>query len=156
MQGHLIRTVYNFIENNDLSVANFIYDQKVNFTFSNVNTRTYIDNNLISRRIYVGALYTVRSDDEFNASDHFTICMSLTIVTNSGAYHPWGCPTPVGYEGRVAGSLRPIATVCSVEWNVNDASFTPPPKNGAIVRTDSVRTKAYLQNSETCMRNLHC
>ena len=30
-----------------------------------------------------------------------------------------------------------------------------PPQNGAIVRTDSVRTKAYLQNSETCMRNLH-
>ena len=33
MQGHLIRTVYNFIENNDLSVANFIYDQKVNLPF---------------------------------------------------------------------------------------------------------------------------
>ena len=30
-----------------------------------------------------------------------------------------------------------------------------PPRNGAIVRTNSVRTKAYLQNSETCMRNLH-
>ena len=30
-----------------------------------------------------------------------------------------------------------------------------PPQNGAIVRTDSVRTKAYLQNSETCTRNLH-
>ena len=30
-----------------------------------------------------------------------------------------------------------------------------PSQNGAIVRTDSVRTKAYLQNSETCMRNLH-
>ena len=69
--------------------------------------------------------FTVRSDDGFNASDHFTICMSLTIVTNSGAYHAWGCPTPVGYEGRVAGSLRPIATVCRVEWNVNVASFTP-------------------------------
>ena len=26
----------------------------------------------------------------------------------------------------------------------------PPPQNGAIVGTDSVRTKAYLQNSETC------
>ena len=36
--------------------------------------------------------------------------------------------------------------------------YPPPKKNGAIVRvgpTDSVRTKAYLQNSETCMRNLH-
>ena len=30
-----------------------------------------------------------------------------------------------------------------------------PPQNGAIVRTDSVCTKACLQNSETCMRNLH-
>ena len=30
------------------------------------------------------------------------------------------------------------------------------PQNGAIVRTDSVRTKAFLQDSETCMRNLHC
>ena len=46
-----------------------------------------------------------------------------------------------------------FATVCGVEWNVYAAAFTPP--NGAIVRTDSVRTKAYLQNSETCMRNLH-
>ena len=47
-----------------------------------------------------------------------------------------------------------LATVCGVEWNVYTAAFTPP-QNGAIVRTDSVRTKAYLQNSETCMRNLH-
>ena len=46
-----------------------------------------------------------------------------------------------------------FATVCGVEWNVYAAAFTP--QNGAIVRTDSVRTKAYLQNSETCMRNLH-
>ena len=46
-----------------------------------------------------------------------------------------------------------VATVCGVEWNVYAAAFTP--QNGAIVRTDSVRTKAYLQNSETCMRNLH-
>ena len=30
-----------------------------------------------------------------------------------------------------------------------------PPKNGAIVPTDSVCTQAYLQNFETCMRNLH-
>ena len=29
-----------------------------------------------------------------------------------------------------------------------------PPKNGAIVHTDSVLT-AYLQNAETCIRNLH-
>ena len=36
--------------------------------------------------------------------------------------------------------------------DVYAAAFTP--QNGAIVRTDSVRTKAYLQNSETCMRNL--
>ena len=48
-----------------------------------------------------------------------------------------------------------LATVCSVEWNVYAAAFTPPPQNGAIVGTDSLRTKAYLQNSETCMRNLH-
>ena len=47
-----------------------------------------------------------------------------------------------------------VATVCGVEWNVYAAAFTPP-QNGAIVRMDSVRTKAYLQNSETCMRNLH-
>ena len=46
-----------------------------------------------------------------------------------------------------------FATVCGVEWNVYAAAFNP--QNGAIVRTDSVRTKAYLQNSETCMRNLH-
>ena len=46
-----------------------------------------------------------------------------------------------------------LATVCGVEWNVYAAAFTT--QNGAIVRTDSVRTKAYLQNSETCMRNLH-
>ena len=52
-------------------------------------------------------------------------------------------------------SFEFIATVCGVEWNVYAAAFTPPPKNGAIVRTDSVCTKAYLQNSETCMRNLH-
>ena len=46
-----------------------------------------------------------------------------------------------------------FATVCGVEWNVYAAAFTP--QNGATVHTDSVRTKAYLQNSETCMRNLH-
>ena len=46
-----------------------------------------------------------------------------------------------------------IATVCGVEWNVYAAAFTP--QNGAIVRADSVRTKACSQNSETCMRNLH-
>ena len=51
-------------------------------------------------------------------------------------------------------ACKEIATVCGVEWNVYAAAFTPP-QNGAIVRTDSVRTKAYLQNSETCMRNLH-
>ena len=31
----------------------------------------------------------------------------------------------------------------------------PPPPNGTIVHTDSVRMKANIQNSETCMRNLH-
>ena len=46
-----------------------------------------------------------------------------------------------------------IATVCGVEWNLNAAAFTP--QNGAVVRTDSVRTKAQLQNVETHMRNLH-
>ena len=33
-----------------------------------------------------------------------------------------------------------VATVCGVEWNVYAAAFTP--QNGAIVRTDSVCTKA--------------
>ena len=42
-----------------------------------------------------------------------------------------------------------IATVCGVEWNVYAANS--PPQNGAIVRMDSVRTKAYLQNSETIL-----
>ena len=41
-----------------------------------------------------------------------------------------------------------VATVCSVEKNVNVTDFTPPPqkKNGAILDTDSVRTNGYLQN----------
>ena len=46
-----------------------------------------------------------------------------------------------------------FATVCGVEWDVYAAAFTP--QNGAIVRTDSVRTKAHLKNFETCMRNLN-
>ena len=41
-----------------------------------------------------------------------------------------------------------------VEWP-GDWLLSHDKQNGAIVRTDSVRTKAYLQNSETCMRNLH-
>ena len=49
--------------------------------------------------------------------------------------------------------LVKFATVCGVEWTSTPQRL--PPQNGAIVRTDSVRTKAYLQNSETCMRNLH-
>ena len=46
-----------------------------------------------------------------------------------------------------------LATVCGVEWNVSAAAFTPP--KWCIILNYSVRTKAYLQNSETCMRNLH-
>ena len=56
-------------------------------------------------------------------------------------------------KGACIQSKSIVATVCGIEWNVYAAAFTP--QNGAIVRTDSVRTKAYLQNSETCMRNLH-
>ena len=39
--------------------------------------------------------------------------------------------------------------------NWSPIPLPPPPQNGANVHTDSVRTKACLQNSETCMRNLH-
>ena len=45
-----------------------------------------------------------------------------------------------------------LATVCGVPQTVVQLL---PPQNGAIARTDSVRTKAHLQNFETCMRNLH-
>ena len=58
-----------------------------------------------------------------------------------------------------------VCTQCSKDFYPNLPQFaalsgtsTPqllPPQNGAIVRTYSVRTKAYLQNSETFMRNLH-
>ena len=50
-----------------------------------------------------------------------------------------------------------LATVCGVDVPLNAANcgsaFTPPPKWCNC--TDSVCTKAHLQNFETCMRNIH-
>ena len=53
-------------------------------------------------------------------SDYFvqdlTNASLLTCVTNSGACHPRGCRTPVGYEVRGAGGPKPIDLLYFSLW----------------------------------------
>ena len=39
--------LYNFIDDNDLCVANFLFKQNVNFTYSNAAVSSYIDHVLV-------------------------------------------------------------------------------------------------------------
>ena len=73
--------LYNFIEDNDLCVVNFIYSQDVNFTYSNANGSLYIDHILVPD--YVMDMVTdckILNRDIDNISDHnneyFSICQT--------------------------------------------------------------------------------
>ena len=56
-----------------------------------------------------------------------------------------------GYLNFTLGNLWATQPIALLIWPTltNAPAFTPPQKNGAIVRMDSVRTKAHLKTFET-------
>ena len=72
--------LYNFIEDNDLCVVNFIYSQDVNFTYSNANGSSYIDHILVPD--YVMDMVTdckILNRDIDNISDHYAVSLTMNI-----------------------------------------------------------------------------
>ena len=72
--------LYNFIEDNDLIVANFLFEQNVNFTYSNISNATYIDHILVPNYVMDLILKCdILKDDMSNMSDHYAVCILMDI-----------------------------------------------------------------------------
>jgi exonuclease III len=70
--------LYDFIEDNNLYVANFHYEQEVNFTYSKGGNKSYIDHVLVSRYIHDNVTgCKILSNDSSNTSDHLALSVSL-------------------------------------------------------------------------------
>ena len=72
--------LYNFIEDNDLIVANFLFEQNVNYTYSNVSNATYIDHILVPNYVMDLILKCdILKDDMSNMSDHYAVRILMDI-----------------------------------------------------------------------------
>ena len=65
--------LYDFMLNNDLGIANFMFDQTINYTYDARNARSYIDHVLISSYCKNIVLSCSIVDDEDWSSDHYPI-----------------------------------------------------------------------------------
>ena len=75
--------LYSFINDNNMCVPNFLFNQHVNFTYSNVISSSYIDHMLVPE--YVSDMITdckILSGDVDNLIDHFAISLSMNLPVN--------------------------------------------------------------------------
>ena len=72
--------LYDFLRNNELSVSNFAFEQGVNYTYFNAQSRSYIDHVFVSK--YADNLVKsckIMYEMSDNISDHYPICTSLVL-----------------------------------------------------------------------------
>ena len=73
--------LYNFIQDNDFIVADFIFDQSVSFTYSNSITSTHIDHILVPQYLIDMITYCdILEDNVSNMSDHYAIMCFIEIA----------------------------------------------------------------------------
>jgi len=71
--------LYDFLSDNGLVVANFVYKQHINYTFKNHNSATYIDHIVVSEAL-LDSINTckIQCDDD-NVSDHLPLYCNVMI-----------------------------------------------------------------------------
>ena len=99
--------LYNFIEENNFCVANFICEQNTNYTFSKGSLTSYIDHILMPYYL-VDVLEDCKilSEEPDNVSDHFALTMTMKISTN---------PNKPGLYGT-----KPLRGKCRPQWKNHD------------------------------------
>ena len=75
--------MYDFLMNNELHVANFNFNQPVNYTYFSKHAQSYIDHMFISQNAWEYVLdCKIMSDMQDNVSDHFPLCLSVKLPVN--------------------------------------------------------------------------
>jgi exonuclease III len=73
--------LYDFLRNNIMAVSDFSFDQKVNYTYSNGNSRSYIDHVFVSHYLMDSMKQcNIMSDLECNTSDNFPMFINVELV----------------------------------------------------------------------------
>jgi hypothetical protein len=76
------QVLYDFCLDNDLTVANFVFRQSVNYTFHRSNAHSYIDHILVSNNLLPSVMSCTIVDSGAvnpNPSDHFPLCLCLKL-----------------------------------------------------------------------------
>ena len=75
--------MYDFLMNNELHMANFNFNQPVNYTYFSKHAQSYINHMFISQNAWGYVLdCKILSDIQDNVSDHFPLCLSVKLPVN--------------------------------------------------------------------------
>ena len=78
--NHFSAMLYDFISYNELYVANFAFDQCLNYTYHKASHVSYIDHILVSKYINKKVVKCkILSDDSSNVSDHYALTLLISL-----------------------------------------------------------------------------
>lgn len=71
--------LYDFICDNDFYVANFAFQQSIQYTYSNCKNKSYIDHMLLPMSLFENTLACTIMDSSTNVSDHKALTCTITL-----------------------------------------------------------------------------
>ena len=96
------RILHDFLTDNELYVTNFSFSQKVNYTFRNYNSKSYIDHVMapVSMADKVIKCNILCDENNVNVSDHLPICVHvcLTIRCSKPDHNARSCSPRINWQ----------------------------------------------------------